>query len=99
MVMTVMRVATPIVSPSIVSEARSLCARSALKHCARLSRTASMGRRKPFQLLYRIPRSARYELSEDAESSLKRIRRNGCAGYGVGFFVQHLPGKWVVRLR
>src|ERR1700676_4997605 len=43
MVMTVMSVATPIVSPSMVSEARSLCARKALKHCTRLSRTASIG--------------------------------------------------------
>src|SRR5258708_28018804 len=46
MVMTVMSVATPIVSPSIVSEARSLCARKALKHCTRLSRTASIGLEK-----------------------------------------------------
>src|SRR6266403_464813 len=43
MVMTVMSVATPMVSPSIVSEARSLCARKALKHCTRLSRAASIG--------------------------------------------------------
>src|SRR5260370_27661040 len=43
MVMTVIRVATPMVRPSIVSEARSLCARMALKHCAKLSRMASMG--------------------------------------------------------
>src|SRR5213076_3121608 len=47
MVMTVMSVATPIVSPSIVSEARSLCARRALKHCTRLSRTASIGLKTP----------------------------------------------------
>src|SRR6266576_3773091 len=46
MVMTVMSVATPIVSPSIVSEARSLCARKALKHCTRLSRAASIGLEK-----------------------------------------------------
>ena len=44
----------------------------------------------PKSLIYRILRSARYELSADAESSLKRIRRKGCAGYGVGFFVRHL---------
>src|SRR4029077_2017733 len=43
MVITVMRVATPIVRPSIVKEARSLCARRALKHSARLSRMASIG--------------------------------------------------------
>src|SRR5882762_9715881 len=43
MVMTVISVATPMVSPSIVSDARSLCARRALKHCAKLSRTASIG--------------------------------------------------------
>src|SRR5215472_6820640 len=43
MVMTTISVATPIVSPSMVSEARSLCARSALKVSARLSRTANMG--------------------------------------------------------
>ncbi len=42
MVITVISVATPIVSPSIVSDVRILCARSALKHCARLSRSASM---------------------------------------------------------
>src|SRR2546427_634550 len=46
MVMTVMSVATPIVSPSIVSEARSLCARKALKHCTRLSRAASISLEK-----------------------------------------------------
>ena len=45
-----MRVATPIVSPSIVSEARSLWARRASKHSARLSRTASIGAGKHFQL-------------------------------------------------
>src|SRR6202521_6371836 len=44
--MTVMSVATPIVSPSMVSEARSLCARKALKHCTRLSRAASIGLEK-----------------------------------------------------
>ena len=42
MVMTVIRVATPMVRPSIVSEARSLCARRALKHCDKLSLTASI---------------------------------------------------------
>src|SRR2546423_2192213 len=46
MVMTVMSVATPIVSPNIVSEARSLCARKALKHCTRLSPAASIGLEK-----------------------------------------------------
>src|SRR5262245_17082012 len=44
MVITVMSVATPIVSPSMVSKARSLWARIALKHCSRLSRLASRGR-------------------------------------------------------
>src|SRR5438034_2508969 len=43
MVITVIRVATPIVSPSMVSDARNLCARRALRHSAKLSRTASMG--------------------------------------------------------
>src|SRR5208282_1194287 len=43
MVITVMSVATPMVRPSMVSEARSLCARRALKLCAKLSRAASMG--------------------------------------------------------
>src|ERR1700752_4046352 len=44
MVITVISVATPIVSPSMVSDALSLCACSALTHCARLSRMASIGR-------------------------------------------------------
>src|SRR5208282_5709969 len=48
--MTVMSVATPMVSPSMVSEARSLWARRALKHSARLSRTASIGAEEHFQL-------------------------------------------------
>src|SRR6267143_3142825 len=43
MVMTVIRVDTPIVRPSMVSEARSLWARKALRHWMRLSRTASIG--------------------------------------------------------
>src|SRR5271169_1179529 len=51
MVMTVMSVATPIVSPSAVSEARSLCSRRALKHCARLSLTASMAAEWTSQLI------------------------------------------------
>src|SRR6267378_4065329 len=42
MVITVISVATPIVSPSIVSDARSLCARRAAKHNDKLSRTASI---------------------------------------------------------
>src|SRR5437667_10458201 len=53
MVITVIRVATPIVSPSMVSDARNLCARRALRHSAKLSRTASMAR-KFLPLLYRI---------------------------------------------
>src|SRR5208283_4750941 len=48
MVITVMSVATPMVSPRIVSEARSLCPRKALKHWARLSLTASMAVEKAF---------------------------------------------------
>src|SRR5580704_412008 len=53
MVITVMSVATPMVSPSAVSEARSLCPRKASKHCARLSLTASMevGKTCPFHLI------------------------------------------------
>lgn len=51
MVITVISVATPIVSPSIVSEVRSLCARSALKHCTKLSRKASTGW-KAFRLMF-----------------------------------------------
>src|SRR6266849_5499234 len=47
MVITVISVATPIVSPSIVSDVRSLCARNALKHCTRLSRKASMDWKSP----------------------------------------------------
>src|SRR5215472_13654273 len=54
MVMTVMSVATPMVNPSMVREARILCARSALKHCARLSRTASMSGEQASNL--RLPR-------------------------------------------
>src|SRR5258707_14851018 len=54
MVMTVISVATPMVSPSIVSDARSLCARRALRHSAKLSRTASMGAEETLQILYRI---------------------------------------------
>src|SRR6266581_976521 len=54
--MTVISVATPIVSPSMVSDARSLWARRALRHSAKLSRTASIGAQiLPF--LYRILQS------------------------------------------
>src|SRR5215813_3599119 len=51
MVITVISVATPIVKPSIVSDARSLCARSALKHSSRLSPTDIM-REGVLQLVY-----------------------------------------------
>src|SRR5438132_11802871 len=54
MVMTVINVATPIVSPSMVSEARILWARKALTHWARLSRTASMMRKGVRLLGYQI---------------------------------------------
>src|SRR5215472_8396744 len=55
MVITAMSVATPIVSPSMVSDARSLCAESALTHCPRLSRMASIGFREAMvPLLYQI---------------------------------------------
>src|ERR1700690_3701308 len=47
-----MSVATPMVSPSMVSEARSLCARRALKHSARLSRMASIGAEKHLLRLF-----------------------------------------------
>src|SRR5580693_626737 len=48
--MTVISVATPMVNPSMLSEARSLWARRALSHSAKLSRTASIGAGSHFQL-------------------------------------------------
>src|ERR1700747_1231252 len=49
-----MSVATPIVSPSTVSEARSLWARRALRHSAKLSRMANMALQTSRVELYRI---------------------------------------------
>src|SRR5215470_899304 len=56
MVMTVIRVATPMVSPSMVSEVRILLARNALTHWARLSRTASMAQKTLVLLDYQRSR-------------------------------------------
>src|SRR5258708_30248093 len=80
MVMTVISVATPMVSPSIVSDARSLCARRALRHSAKLSRTASMGAEETLQILYRILPGATCEftverLAVTLEKMAERISR------------------------
>src|SRR5260370_41960969 len=80
MVMTVISVATPMVSPSIVSDARSLCARRALRHSAKLSRTASMGAEETLQILYRILPGATCEftverLADTLETMAEQVPR------------------------
>src|SRR5207302_144758 len=83
MVITVMSVATPIVSPSMVSDARSLCACRAVAHCAKLSRMASIGLGKLFPLLYQNKNHAadtrRYLMG--LEALLLSLRRAAFAGY------------------
>src|SRR5713101_2530914 len=81
MVMTVMSVATPIVSPSMVSEARILCARRALKHWARLSRTASMGAEKASAATLPNPSKVKCALAEDDWILSERIRREAGGSY------------------
>jgi hypothetical protein len=79
--MTAMSVATPIVSPSAVSEARSLCPRRALKHWARLSLKASMVVLKISPITLSNPEVQEY-LSEEAGTS-KRIRRKSDRGIAL----------------
>src|SRR5258708_35583891 len=74
MVITVINVATPIVSPSIVSDVRSLCARSALKHCARLSRRANMDW-KTLRLFLESDQNRKPRLAELRNPSLKITKR------------------------
>src|SRR5580700_5894497 len=80
MVMTVMSVATPMVSPNAVSEARSLCPRKASKHCARLSLTASMARRF-LQLPYQIPQKYELYLAEPPKKKVTRSARGHLRDY------------------
>src|SRR5579862_1930862 len=77
-----MSVATPMVSPSMVSEARSLWARRASKDSARLSRTASIGVGKHFQLHSFNPNSV-FLMVAVLVNSLRTINRKVHKGWAA----------------
>src|SRR5277367_3961687 len=82
MVMTVMSVATPIVNPSTVREARSLCACSALKHWAKLSLTVSMAAEKDFSHhITRFWGIATYGLADDAPTVSNHFKEVSLEGH------------------
>src|SRR5437868_383904 len=86
-VITVMSVATPIVSPSTVSEARSLWARRALRHSAKLSRMANMAQQTSRVELYRI-----------SVGSIRKVSRHSVIGALLGMPTQ-VPAGLVAHVR
>lgn len=92
MVMTVMSVATPMVNPSTVREARSLCARSALKHWAKLSLIASMAAEQEFShYITRFCGIATCRLADEATTvSKERTKRaQGKSHYSMTEPIDH----------
>src|ERR1700741_1297519 len=97
MVITVMRVATPIVRPSIVKEARSLCARRALKHSARLSRMASIGEEEHSLIARIYPSSV---LDGKSGAGIVAVAKKGLGTTlksEFGLLVQHAGGAVLCR--
>src|SRR6201997_1807130 len=82
-----MSVATPIVSPSTVSEARSLWARRALRHSAKLSRMANMAQQTSRVELYRI-----------SVGSIRRVSHYSVIGALLGMLTQ-VPAGLVAHVR
>src|ERR1700756_3876558 len=82
-----MSVATPIVSPSTVREARSLWARRALRHSAKLSRMANMALQTSRVELYRI-----------SVGSIRRVSRHSVIDALLGMPTQ-VPAGLVAHVR